>query len=42
MYLIYENPGEKKRNEKTLKMEIDWWAASVKKMNEGNFIKILL
>jgi hypothetical protein len=42
MYLIYENPAEKKRNEKTMKMETDWWAASLKKMNEGNFIKILL
>ncbi len=42
MYLIYENPAEKKRNEKTMKMEVDWWAASLKKMNEGGFSKLLL
>lgn len=42
MYLVYENPAEKKRNEKTMKMEVDWWAATLKKMNEGGFSKLLL
>jgi hypothetical protein len=28
--LVYPKPTEKKKNQETLKSEIDWWAASVK------------
>ena len=42
MFLIVENPTEKKKNEKTLKMEIDWWAVTVKCLNTSGFINKLL
>lgn len=34
--LLYPNPKEKIKNEKTLMMEVNWWAASVNLMNRQN------
>lgn len=42
MYLIYPKPTQTKKNEQTMKMEIDWWAASKAKMAESGFIQKLI
>lgn len=34
--LIYPNPTEKIKNQETLKMEVDWWAASMSNKVLGN------
>jgi len=41
-YLLYPNPAEKKKNPETLKIEVDWWAASQKLMSDIYFIKKLI
>jgi len=38
--LLYPNPKEKKKDEATMKMEISWWDASVKLLND-DFLKKL-
>lgn len=42
MYLIYPKPTQTKKNEQTMKQEIDWWAASKAKMAESGFIQKLI
>lgn len=39
--LLYPNPKEKVKNEKTLMMEVDWWAASVNLLNRSEFLTSL-
>lgn len=41
-YLMYPNPTEKKKNTETLKLEVDWWAASQKLTNDIAFVKNLM
>ena len=40
-YLMYPNPLEKRKNPESLKIEVDWWAASQKLMNDMQFVKNL-
>ena len=35
--LVYPYPTEKVKNEKTLMMEVDWWAASVRLLGDMKF-----
>ena len=42
MYLIYPKPTQTKKNEQTMKLEINWWAASKAKMAESGFIQKLI
>ncbi len=32
--ILYPNPTEKKKNNETLKQEIDWWSASLKLLGD--------
>ena len=36
--ILYPNPTEKIKNEKTLKLEIDWWAASLKLLGRSDLL----
>lgn len=40
--LIDPNPKEKMKNEKTLKMETDWWAASVRNLGNQKLLNDLI
>ena len=40
--VLYPNPAEKKKNPDTLKLEPDWWAASMKLLNNPDLLKTLL
>ena len=40
--LIEPTPKEKMKNEKTLKMETDWWAASVRLLNNPKLLNELV
>lgn len=33
--ILYPNPSEKKKNPDTLRIEIDWWAASLKLLGQN-------
>lgn len=39
---MYSNPTEKKKNPETLKLEIDWWAASMKLLGNPKLLQELL
>ena len=36
--ILYPNPSEKKKNQETLRIEIDWWAASLKLLNNQGLL----
>lgn len=36
--ILYPNPTEKKKNQDTLRIEIDWWAASLKLLNNQGLL----
>ena len=36
--ILYPNPTEKIKNEKTLKLEIDWWASSLKLLGRSDLL----
>jgi dynein heavy chain, axonemal len=40
--IMYPNPTEKVKNTETLKMEVDWWAASMKLLNNSKLLDELL
>ncbi len=40
--LMYPNPSEKTKNQETLKMEVDWWAASMKLLGNPKLLDDLL
>lgn len=40
--VLYPNPTEKRKNQETLKMEVDWWAASLKLLNNSHLLEDLL
>ena len=40
--LMYPNPTEKVKNQETLKMEVDWWAASMKLLGNPKLLDQLL
>lgn len=40
--LMYPNPTEKVKNNETLKMEVDWWAASMKLLGNPKLLDELL
>ncbi|EAS04776.2 hypothetical protein TTHERM_00467250 (macronuclear) [Tetrahymena thermophila SB210] len=41
-FLIYPNPLEKRKNQQNGQIEIDWWAASVKILNNPKFLEDLV
>lgn len=40
--VLYPNPTEKKKNAETLKLEVDWWAASMKLLGNPKLLQELL
>ena len=40
--LMYPNPTEKVKNQETLKMEVDWWSASMKLLGNPKLLDELL
>jgi dynein heavy chain len=40
--VLYPNPTEKKKNPDTLKIEVDWWAASLKLLGNPKLLQDLL
>ena len=40
--LMYPNPTEKVKNQETLKMQVDWWAASMKLLGNPKLLDELL
>lgn len=36
--ILYPNPTEKRKNPETLKIEIDWWLASMKLLNNSKLL----
>ena len=36
--ILYPNPTEKVKNEKTLKLETDWWSASLKLLGRSGLL----
>lgn len=40
--ILYPNPTEKIKNEKTLKLEVDWWAASLKLLGRPGLLQELV
>lgn len=40
--IMYPNPTEKVKNPETLKIEVDWWAASMKLLNNTKLLDDLL
>jgi dynein heavy chain len=40
--ILYPNPTEKKKNPETMKVEIDWWAASLKLLGNPKLLSDLL
>lgn len=40
--VLYPNPTEKRKNQETLKMEVDWWAASQKLLNNQHLLGDLI
>ena len=36
--ILYPNPSEKRKNPDTLKIEIDWWAASLKLLGDTKLL----
>ncbi|EAR85626.2 dynein heavy chain (macronuclear) [Tetrahymena thermophila SB210] len=40
--ILYPNPSEKKKNNETLRIEIDWWAASLKLLNNTGLLQTLV
>lgn len=37
--ILYPNPSERKKNNETLRIEIDWWAASLKLLNNAGLLQ---
>lgn len=37
-YIIYPNPLEKKKNQQTNGIEVDWWAASIKVLSNPRIL----
>jgi dynein heavy chain len=37
--IMYPNPTEKVKNPDTLKIEVDWWAASMKLLNNSKLLE---
>ena len=40
--ILYPNPGEKRKNPDTLKLEVDWWAASLKLLGNTKLLNEML
>lgn len=40
--ILYPNPTEKVKNPETLKIETDWWAASIKLLNKPGLLEELV
>ncbi len=40
--LIDPYPKEKVKNQKNFKMEVDWWAASVRNLNNPKLLELLI
>ncbi len=40
--ILYANPTEKKKNPETMKIEVDWWAASIKLLGNPKLLSELL
>ena len=40
--VLYANPLEKRKNPDTLKIEIDWWAASLKLLGDTKLLQTLV
>lgn len=40
--IMYPNPTEKKKNDQTLRMQTDWWAASLKLLGSSTLLNDLL
>lgn len=41
-YVLYPNPSEKKKNPDTLKLEVDWWTASLKMLGNPKLLQDLI
>ena len=39
---MYPNPSERRKNNETLKNEVDWWAASIKLLGNSKLLEEMI